>query len=75
MSDAGIDDQQRVSLTREVTITLRMPLSIADKVERLHAAEPEFLEHVVQYAITRRAVCHGILELNLADKSRTTEEV
>ena len=67
----GVDERPVDS----VTITLRLPPGTADKVEELHAAEPGFLEHIVQYALTHRAIYRGILERGLADKSHTTEEV
>ncbi len=59
----------------EVTITLRLPPRLADRVEELQATEPEFLEHVIEYALTRRSVLQHIRELELAEKSHTTEEV
>lgn len=48
--------------TREVTLTLRLPLVLADQVEEVHAAEPEFLERVVLYGLTRRSIYHAIRE-------------
>ncbi len=67
MSDTGIEEQQRASETCEVTITLRLPPGIVDQVRELHAVEPEFLEHVVQYALTRRSVYRHIRERELAE--------
>lgn len=61
--------------TREVTLTLRLPRATADEAELLHAIEPEFLEHVIQYALTRRSIYQHIRELELAEKSHTTEGV
>lgn len=46
--------------TREVTLTLRLPPDIAEQAEEVHAAEPEFLERVVLYGITRRRVYRDI---------------
>ena len=48
--------------TRKVTVTLRLPPDIADQVEEVHAAGPEFLERVVQSAIIRRWIYSGIRE-------------
>ena len=48
--------------SREVTLTLRLPPDIADQAEEVHAAEPEFLERVVQSAIIRRWIYSGIRE-------------
>ena len=48
--------------TKEVTLTLCLPHDIADQAEELHAAEPEFLERVVMYGITRRQVYQGLRE-------------
>ncbi len=42
--------------TREVTFTVRLPIDIADQAEEVHAAEPEFLGHVVSYGLMRRSV-------------------
>ncbi len=61
--------------TREVTITLRLPPRLADRVEESHASDPEFFEHILEYALTRRSVLQHIRELELAEKSHTTEEV
>ena len=47
---------------KEVTITLRLPHDIADRVEEVHTAEPEYLERVVQAAIIRRWIYSGIRE-------------
>ena len=74
MSDTGIDAQQRALETREVTITIRLPPMLVDRVEELHATEPEFLEHVIEYALTRRSIYQHIRELELAEKSQTTVE-
>ncbi len=63
--------------TKNVTITLRLPPDIADQVEELHAAEPEFLERVVQTAIVRRWIYRGIREreaLNADGSIRWTAE-
>ena len=73
MSDTGIDDQQRALETREVTNTLRLPRSIADKVEELHAADPELLGQLVESRLTRWAI-YRLMRARV-DKSQTTEEV
>ncbi len=78
MSDTGIDAQQRAHETREVTLTLRLPPKLADQVEEIHATEPEFLERVVRYGLTRRGLLFRLLEREReraeADKSHTAEE-
>ena len=73
MSDTGIDDQQRALETREVTITLRLPPSIADQVEKLHTDQPEVLERVVHSALMRRAI-YRLMRARV-EESHTTEEV
>ncbi len=61
--------------TSEVTITLRLPPRLADRVRELKSADPTFLDHVVEWALTRRSILQHIRELDLAEKSHTTEEV
>ena len=46
--------------TREVTLTLRLPIDAADQAEAIHKVEPEFLERVVLYGLTRRLIYKGI---------------
>ncbi len=60
ISDSGIDDQQRASETSEVTITLHLPEELAGELQNAEAAEPEYIERVVQYALTRRAIYRGV---------------
>ena len=48
--------------TKTVTITLRLPPDIADRVEEVQKAEPEYLGRVVQTAIIRRWIYRGIRE-------------
>lgn len=52
----------RHGATREVTLTLRLPPHLADQAEEVHAAEPEFLERIVLYGLTRRSIYHAIRE-------------
>ena len=47
----------------EVTLTLRLPHDIADQAEAVHAAEPEFLERVVLYGLTRRSIYHQLRDI------------
>ena len=51
-----------MSETREVTLTLRLPLDFAARAEAVHADEPEFLERVVLYGLTRRSIYRHLQE-------------
>ena len=46
--------------TREVTLAVRLPHDIADQAEEVHKADPEFLERVVLYGLTRRSIYHQL---------------
>lgn len=57
-----------------MTITIRLPPRLADRVKELQATDPGFLEHVIEYALTRRSIYQHIRELELAEKSHATVE-
>ena len=61
--------------TREVTLTLRLPPHIADQAATVHAAEPEFLERVVFYGLTRRSIYHAIRERTLDGRRASLERI
>lgn len=48
--------------TREVTLRLRLPIHLANQVEVVHRDDPEFLERIILYGLTRRLVLKQILE-------------
>ncbi len=67
ISDSGIDDQQRASETREVTITLRLPPDIADQVGEIQKRDPEFLDRIVLQATIRRGIYKSMKERELVN--------
>ena len=56
--------------TREVTLRLRLPTLLADRAEEVQRDDPEFLERIVFYGLTRREVHRHILERD-AEKGET----
>ena len=53
--------------TKEVTLTLRLPIHAAEEVEAIQKAEPEVLERIVRYGLTRRLIYRGIRDRKRAE--------
>ena len=49
--------------SRSVTISVTLPSDLADELERLQTAEPEFLQNVLTYGLMRRAVFAHLLNV------------
>lgn len=46
--------------TRPVEITVHLPEDLADDVEEVQRHDPDFLEKVIRYGLTRRAMFHEL---------------
>lgn len=48
--------------TKVVTISVRLPAGIADRVDELQARDPEYLGRVLLYGVTRRSIYQYVRE-------------
>jgi hypothetical protein len=60
--------------TRPVEVVLQLPEDLADDVEEIQRRDPDFLNKVIRYGLTRRAMFQ-VLSRSLQERNGGTREL